>query len=159
MYKNIGGKIKKLAFILCIIGIIVSVILGLLVGVGVGSISSYASYGYSRSGGGASGVLFFILIAGGGSLLSWISSFTLYGFGQMIENTDIIRSEITMMRAGSGSMPGTKGGFSGKAGLTPPADIYVPDSMSGPAMIRCPECGSDNERGSMFCFRCGHKLS
>ena len=27
MYKNIGGKIKKLAFILCIIGIIVSVIL------------------------------------------------------------------------------------------------------------------------------------
>ena len=165
MYKNIGGKIKKLAFILCIIGIVVSVILGLLIGVGigsvVGSITSSSYYGSSGSGGGASGILLFILIAGGGSLLSWISSFTLYGFGQMIENTDIIRSEITMIKAGGGSMTGTKGGFSGKAGsgLTPPSDIYVPDSVSGPAMIRCPECGSDNEHGSLFCFRCGHKLS
>jgi len=70
MYKNIGGKIKILAQTVAIIEIIVCIIVGFIqifdvkeVGLGIG-----------------------ILIIG--SLIAWISSFVLYGFGQLVENSD-----------------------------------------------------------------------
>ena len=65
MYANIGGKIKTLASVLCWAGIIISCLFGLI----------------TLAFGG-------IFIAAIGSLMSWISSFVLYGFGQIIENTD-----------------------------------------------------------------------
>ena len=88
MFDNIGGKIKKLAKVLCWIGIIFSVILGVLMMVSGGS---YSRYGYSSSGGGVLAGLLTIVL---GSLLSWIGSFFTYGFGQLIENTDDIRSKM-----------------------------------------------------------------
>ena len=70
MFENIGGKIKTLAKVVCWIGIIVSVILGL------GLLSRNA--------------ITALLFIGIGSLGSWIGSFMTYGFGQLIENTDIL---------------------------------------------------------------------
>ena len=72
MFGNIGGKIKTLAKVLTWIGIISSVITG---------ISMLAT-------GDEALVLIGILIAAFGSIVSWVSSFLLYGFGQLIENTD-----------------------------------------------------------------------
>lgn len=71
MYNNIGGKIQILAIVLCVLGIIACVITGIvfLVEEWVGP-----------------GILIMIV----GSLLSWVSSFFLYGFGQLIENSDIL---------------------------------------------------------------------
>ena len=68
MFDNIGGKIKTLAKVVCWIGIVASVILGLL----------------SRN------AITALLFIGIGSLGSWIGSFMTYGFGQLIENTDIL---------------------------------------------------------------------
>ena len=71
MFTDIGGKIKTLAKVICWIGIITSVLTGI-------------------------GLLFLgnsILIISGlismivGSLISWAGSFTLYGFGELIEKT------------------------------------------------------------------------
>ena len=64
MFNNIGGKIKAVASICARVGIILSCLIGFI-------------------------FLFFdaligILIAGIGSLCSWISSFLLYGFGELI---------------------------------------------------------------------------
>ena len=89
MFDNIGSKIMKLAKILCWVGIMLSVISGIVLMAAGGSVSSYSSYGYSRSSGGGvvAGILTIIL----GSLASWIGSFFTYGFGQLIENTDAIR--------------------------------------------------------------------
>ncbi len=70
MYDNIGGKIKKLATILCFIGIIISILIGIILTVVLDN------------------VLFLLLIGGLGSLFAWIASFCLYGFGQLIENSD-----------------------------------------------------------------------
>lgn len=67
MFDNIGGKIKVLAQVVCWIGITISVIFGLI---------SFEN----------GGIVVIIL----GSLFSWIGSFTLYGFGQLIENSDIL---------------------------------------------------------------------
>ncbi len=90
MFDNIGSKIKKLAKILCWVGIILSVISGIGIMAGGSAVSSY-SRGYGYSAGGASSVVAGILVIVLGSLGSWIGSFFTYGFGQLIENTDRIQ--------------------------------------------------------------------
>ena len=72
MFDNIGRKIKTLAQILAWIGIGASMVIGgMFMSKGV---SSSAWIGFS--------------IAAIGSIVSWISSLMIYGFGQLIENTD-----------------------------------------------------------------------
>lgn len=74
MFKNIGGKIKGLAKVNCIVGIAISVV------VGIGMIDSGNDAMI------AVGVLVMIV----GLLVSWIGSFFVYGFGELIENTTVI---------------------------------------------------------------------
>lgn len=71
MFGNIGGKIKSLAKIATWLGIIVSVIWGFVL--------MTTNEDLIPAG---------LIVALLGSLISWISSFVLYGFGQLIENTD-----------------------------------------------------------------------
>lgn len=71
MFENIAAKIKTLAQVLCLVGIGFSVIYG---------INLMAN----------DAVLLGLLIILLGSLMSWVSSFCLYGFGQLIENSDTI---------------------------------------------------------------------
>lgn len=78
MFDNIGGKIKVLAMVGCLIGTVASLILA-------GNILIDGLIGEKSDG---LWVGFVILIAG--PLLSWIGSFTLYGFGQLVENSDIL---------------------------------------------------------------------
>lgn len=77
MFENIGGKIKTLAKVVCWIGIIVSCIYGLLI--------MAKNEGLILAG------LIIIII---GILCSWVGSFTLYGFGQLIENSDKIANSL-----------------------------------------------------------------
>ncbi len=93
MFDNIGGKIKTLAKVLCWIGIILSIILGIIMIIGGANVASNSSYGYSSRSSGTTGasVLVGILTMVLGSLGSWISSFFAYGFGQLIEDTEAIR--------------------------------------------------------------------
>ena len=75
MFDNIGGKLKGLAKVICWLGIIVTAISGLLVMVN-GNILE--------------GILAIVV----GCLFSWIGSWALYGFGQLIENTDRMTSAL-----------------------------------------------------------------
>ena len=76
MFNNIGSKIKTLAQVVCWLGIVICVIVGIVLmsqdeeTVGIGLV-----------------VMIF------GSLFSWIGSFMTYGFGQLIENSDILVSQ------------------------------------------------------------------
>ena len=78
MFANIGGKIKGLARAVCWIGIIFSVIMGF---VNIASGSSVMA---------ASGWVILIL----GPLFSWIGSFVLYGFGELIDRVVSIDEKI-----------------------------------------------------------------
>lgn len=72
MYDEVGGKIKTLAKVIAWVGIIASVVVGIVtISTGVG-------------------ILVLIL----GPLFSWLSTLVLYGFGQLIENTDILVHQI-----------------------------------------------------------------
>ena len=80
MFDNIGSKIMKLAKVLCWIGIIASIVSGIV-------IISGGSRSYNSGAAVFSGILTIVL----GCLFSWIGSFFTYGFGHLIENTDNIR--------------------------------------------------------------------
>ncbi len=71
MFDNIGGKIKTLAQVVTWIGIIASVISGFA----IMSIDEEMIF---------VGLMVMIF----GALMSWVSSFVLYGFGQLVENSD-----------------------------------------------------------------------
>lgn len=81
MFDNIGGKIKGLASILTWIGIVASVIIGII---------------FIADGDGG-GILIMIL----GSLTSWLSSLLLYGFGELIENTSTIAQNTSKGKSGT----------------------------------------------------------
>ena len=84
MFNNIGGKIKALAEVECGLGISISVIGGIiLIGRGMESNSGEILV--------IIGVTTLIL----GPLSSWLGSFVLYGFGELIEtNAEIARNSI-----------------------------------------------------------------
>lgn len=71
MFENIGGKIKRIAEIETWIGIILSIMFGLSM------MSNEGEYVFLG--------LFIIVF---GSLISWTTSLLIYGFGQLIDNTD-----------------------------------------------------------------------
>ncbi len=86
VFNNIGGKIKTLTKVLCWIGIIFSVISGIaMMTSGVDRVTINGSYAI------VSPVIIGIVVIIFGCLVSWISAFFAYGFGQLIENTDEIR--------------------------------------------------------------------
>ena len=75
MFSNIGSKIKTLAVILCIFGMIGSILGGI-------SFMSTLTYGFRYVEGWV--ILVGILIMVVGCLVSWIAQFMLYGFGEII---------------------------------------------------------------------------
>ncbi len=112
MFRNIGGKIKTLARVLCWIGIIVSVIISVSLFSSASRIendkafaASYASVLSADSasalvlGTGVSGVraaAFVMLI--GGPLVSWLGCFVLYGFGELIDRTAAIDRKVSELQ-------------------------------------------------------------
>ena len=84
MFDNIGAKIKRLAKILCWVGIAASFILAITMFVRAEE-GRYSTEGlYTGLG------LAFLLI---GPFVSWISSFFIYGFGELIEtNCELARN-------------------------------------------------------------------
>lgn len=73
MFDNVGSKIKALASFFCWGGIIASIIGGIIL-IGLDEDLIFA------------GIVVIVI----GSLLSWISSFVLYGFGELVANSAII---------------------------------------------------------------------
>ena len=85
MYKHIGHKIKVLAQVIAWLGIIGSCILGIAAGLSLGYAADEAILG----------ILLGILVAGLGSLFAWIGGFLLYGFGQLVDNSDKMAESIS----------------------------------------------------------------
>ena len=80
IFDNIGKKIKILAFILCVLGMLSSLFGGIYKCLELGD--HYATEDYA---------VLALLIIPFGCLLSWISAFTLYGFGELVDQTTKIR--------------------------------------------------------------------
>ena len=72
-YENIGGKIKGLARAAFIVEAIAAVISGLVMMVEDDDMIPFA-----------------LLVMVVGPIVAWVGSWLLYGFGQLIENSDIV---------------------------------------------------------------------
>ena len=77
MFNNISSKIKTVAKVQCFMGIAFSIIFGLI----YMGITEFWDFGGIY-------LLISLLIAGGGSVASYISSILIYGFGELVENSD-----------------------------------------------------------------------
>ncbi len=78
MFNEIGKKIKGLASVIAWLGIIASAIMG------------FTSMRFSALAG--------ILIIAIGALASWISSFMLYGYGELIDQTSQMNEKFSSLR-------------------------------------------------------------
>lgn len=72
MFENIGSKIKGVAKIFFAVGCIIAVVIGSI-------ISEVADIGTI--------IPYIVMLVG--IVLSWLSTMLLYGFGQLVENSDI----------------------------------------------------------------------
>ena len=79
MFDNIGRKIKTVAKLFCWIEIICCVVAGIAI-MGAGE-SAAVAVG--------------IIVALGGSLMSWVGSFMMVGFGELVENSAKIAAIIS----------------------------------------------------------------
>ena len=86
MYENIGGKIKTLAKVICWIEIFACEVGGIVLCT-MGSVFSVCM-----------GLLLMIL----GSLLSWVGSFMLYGYGDLISRVQSIEENLYDSAGSSG---------------------------------------------------------
>ena len=88
MFDNIGGKIKGLANTLCWIGIIASIIGGIGMFVAAANTSWQYQSTYITMG---------VVIITVGSLVSWVGSFMLYGFGELIDRANSIDHKLAAL--------------------------------------------------------------
>ena len=121
MFNNIGSKIKTLAQVLTWIGIIGSSISGIVLMAEDEDLI-------------AAGLLTIIF----GCLFSWVGSFLLYGFGQLVENSDRIAANTSK----------------NPSSYTAPATQYAP---AAPAAQPAPDLNNASVN-HMFCPNCGEKL-
>ena len=87
MYTNVGAKVKALAKVICILGIIGSVIMGITMIAGGSGMSVYYGNGNMMV---LPGLLMIVL----GSVLSWASSLALYAFGEMTDDVAAIKKRM-----------------------------------------------------------------
>lgn len=84
MFDDVGNKIKGVASVLCWIGIICSILLGLILISGGASLNS----GYYSNGAGTALIIEGLIVMVVGCLFSWIGSLMVYGFGELIDNSN-----------------------------------------------------------------------
>ena len=81
LFSNVGKKIKTVAVVFCWIGIIAAVLAGLAM-IGVGLLMSDLEDKIAMILGG-------IGVALVGSVMSWLGSLVIYGFGELVDNSTI----------------------------------------------------------------------
>ena len=165
MFDDIGEKIKMVAKIACWIGIILSVCCGLY------------DFAHEMP---IDGIIWIVV----GPISSWIGTFVLYGFGELIDRVTSIEYKVNilgetpeqnegalskLMRSNSVSQTEENNGWKCQCGRFNP--MYVGTCSCGKEKngnlafksapkrtVRCPECGSVEDASHAQCYKCGAKL-
>ena len=87
MFENVGGKIKFLAKTMCWLGIVSFIFLGLAL-IYIGGTKEAPIMAIQ-------GVIYLIF----GPIVSWIGSWFFYGFGRLIENSEIIVDKMSTINS------------------------------------------------------------
>lgn len=131
MFDNIGGKIKGLAAVCCWI------MMGMFVLVGLLSMGQNGFFG---------GLILIV----SGLLISWVSSFVLYGFGELVECASDIRAKLYQRPVAAPQQQ--------PSNITPvraAAPAYERPKHTPSGGWRCKNCGYSNSSTAMYCTDCG----
>ena len=132
MFYNISGKIKGLAIGTFIVEGLASLITGISFWLGWGDVE---------------GFLLFLAIGVGGSLVAWISSWFIYGFGELIENTGATVTQLKSMDKNLGANPAnvvSSQNNTSKNTPANPADSFLFKDKSSDSW-KCKTCGKTNK--------------
>lgn len=160
MFKNEGSKLKIFSWAVFIIGCVWSVFLAVILFVVGGTMNSIYSYslGYPSSGGGgifiALGVITLLL----GAAVSYLAALVISGFGQIINNTNIIAAQ-SSGNSNTAARP-AQATQSAAAPVSPAAAAPV-EKEAGAADRQvkfCSQCGAENGADHAFCLKCGKPL-
>lgn len=142
MFENIGGKIKTLAMAICVLGVVASLILAVV-------------FCFQAD------VLLGVVVLIGGCLASWVGSFCLYGFGELIEETSITRQInadiMKHLKAASGEENSEQNRLAEAFRRASSVGSYtIPGAKStSDDSWRCKKCNSVNHRTQKYCASCG----
>ena len=132
MFDNIGLKIKMLAKFSTIIGIVISCIVGFVA---------------MLSGAFLMGLLYALI----GALIAWVGSFLLYGFGELVENNQIIACYCM-------ENPKNNEGAQSNSSSTLNNSVKFDDHSRRPQTMKsCHKCGGYYDVGIEECPHCGNK--
>ena len=141
MFHNIGKKIQILAILCTILGCLISV---------AGAIACWCLKLIWEG--------FLVLI--GGCLLSWVGSFILYGFGELIVQTTNAAEGIQNLQMSSDSQTSDTPNDTGRNGIND--DTFRTDEdldpINMPNRDECPSCFSKIGPNDVECPYCGYKL-
>lgn len=140
MFENIGGKIKGVCKACCYIGMGSCLLMGLILLLN-GTAASMAAG---------------VFIAALGSLLFWLSSLALYGFGQLVENSDILVKRLSSV--GSDILKGTAAPKPSEPQRPKAKEPIPPNAVIFPTRveteIKCPKCGFEQIGYWDACLSC-----
>lgn len=139
MFDRPGEKIQNIAVVLFYCLLIVSVVLAFVFGL-------EDSWGRTIF---HAGVFFGILI--GGAAYAYLMSLSLCAFGRLVDNTEVIRSELKTDNE-------RKGLESARSFFNRDPARDVASSKNVKKYKTCPNCGEENPSSEMFCHQCGAKL-
>lgn len=128
MWENIGRKLQSLAKVLCWIGIVISVISGIVI---MAQSNRYQSTILT-------GILYIVV----GCLFSWISSWALYGLGIVVEYVE--------SNKGSSTYTDTSAGYAFHGIKTSDGGTITSGSY-----WTCPGCQTRNPMSKVTCKQCG----
>ena len=155
MFNNIGKKIKTLVMVVFVLGCIGAVITMILIWMSIPSVSRFNS---------GAGIFTFFggLIAGALLFLgSWIGSFFLYGYGELIDSCQKMSYDIQQIKAEvvsnsstpfiHGNTTNTNTAYASTSGST---GNFRSQAQS---LWTCKNCGCENSGESIFCTSCGER--
>ena len=160
MFENVGANVKTLAKVVCWLGIIASIIGGIVIWVSGGRMGSdlYNSSYSSSSGWGISpsfltGLLTMVI----GSFFSWLASLTTYAIGEAAEYAEYNAKKLLDLEAKLKEMEkkletSTASETSGAPVSSPAASS---DSVKYGDKWCCHKCGKWNDITSNYCKECG----
>lgn len=162
MFDRIGSKIKTVAVVVTILGMIASVI---------GSIAIMVEDDFLKG----------LIVAVIGVAAAWLGSLTLYGFGELVENSGIIVEYLRLQKKDSeikkefvnAAVTKTVTNDEWKCSACGRVNKkYVTTCACGRRQfervvqtvvaentVTCPECGDVHPKGTVFCVGCGTKLN
>lgn len=152
MFSNIGGKIKGFATILFVLGVIGGFIGAIWMGVVMDDVSDSGFVAF----------LTFLFVLAVTIVASYVSSMFMYGFGELIENSDRIKrnTEETYNMMSRGTVPSTAYAAPVSHGTAPTTAHTAPINHGTiPATSTdgwtCKSCGMKNGPSAVYCKSCG----